>query len=276
MRTIVQALLALACCAALATPAAAHPIFRRCPMDSVRVGDTCIDKYEASVWQVPDPTGANRSLVNKLQKGRATLADLTAAGATQLGCTFAPWNHTAYPPTFPDNGNWTAPVYAASVAGVRPSMCITWFQAEQACALSNKRLPTNQEWQRAAAGTPDPGDPDDNATQCEVGLDGGFTDVVATGSRSACKSSWGTFDMVGNAHEWVADWVPLSQTFCPYWDVFSDDLMCLSGVNPTFEAPGALVRGGDWRDNTGAGVFAVQGDIPVTGNALFLGFRCAR
>jgi hypothetical protein len=104
------------------------------------VGDTCIDIYEASVWQIPDPTGVNRTLVSKVQKGRATLADLTAAGATQLGCAFAPWNHTAYPPTFPDNGNWTAPVYATSVPGVRPSMCITWFQAEQACALSHKRL----------------------------------------------------------------------------------------------------------------------------------------
>lgn len=273
MRMIAQTLLALACCAALAAPAAAHPVFNRCPADSVKVGTTCIDKYEASVWQIPDPTGVNHSLVNKVQRGKATLADLTAAGATQLGC---PFYHTDYPPSFPDDGNWTAPVYAVSVPGVLPSMCITWFQAEQACALANKRLPTNQEWQRAAAATPDPGASDDNATQCEVGLDGGFTDVVPTGSRSACKSSWGAFDMIGNAHERVADWVPLSQTVCPGWDVFSDDLMCLSGVNATFRAPGALMRGGDYRDGVGAGIFAVQGDIPATDEAGFIGFRCAR
>ena len=273
MRTIARSLLALACCATLAAPAAAHPIFNRCPADSVRVGTTCIDKYEASVWQIPDPTGVNHSLVTKVQRGKATLADLTAAGATQLGC---PAYHTDYPPSFPDDGNWTAPVYAVSVPGVLPSMCITWFQAEQACALANKRLPTNQEWQRAAAGTPDPGASDDNATQCEVGLDGGLTDVVPTGSRSACKSSWGAFDMIGNAHERVADWVPLSQTVCPGWDVFSADLMCLSGVNATFPAPGALMRGGDYRDGVGAGVFAVQGDISPTDKAGFIGFRCAR
>jgi formylglycine-generating enzyme required for sulfatase activity len=270
---IAQARLALACCAALAAPASAHPVFSRCPPDSVKVGVTCMDKYEASVWQIPDPAGANRALVNKLQKGRATLADLTAAGATQLGC---PWQHAAYPPSFPDDGNWTAPVYAASVPGVLPSMCITWFQAEQACALSNKRLPTNQEWQRAAAGTPDPGATDDNATECEVGYDGGLTDIVPTGSRSACKSSWGAYDMIGNAHERVADWVPLSQGVCPNWDTFSDDMMCLAGVNATFPAPGALMRGGDYRDAALAGVFAVQGDIPATDNAGFIGFRCAR
>jgi formylglycine-generating enzyme required for sulfatase activity len=270
VKSIARALLAIACCAA---PAAAHPVFNRCPPDSVRVGVTCIDTYEGSVWQIPNPTGANRALVNKLKKGRATLADLTAAGATQLGCAF---EHTAYPPTFPVDGNWTAPVYAASVPGVKPSRCISWFQAEQACALSDKRLPTNQEWQRAAAGTPDPGASDDNATQCEVGLDAGLNDLVPTGSRSACKSSWGAFDMVGNVHERVADWVPMSQTVCPNWDVFSDDMMCLSGVNSTFESPGGIVRGGDYRDAALAGVFAVQGDIPVTDDAGFLGFRCAR
>jgi hypothetical protein len=36
------------------------------------------------------------------------------------------------------------------------------------------------------------------------------------------------------------------------------------------------MRGRDWRDNTGAGVFAVQGDIAVIDNSLFIGFRCAR
>jgi hypothetical protein len=142
MRPIAQVLLVLMCSVALITPVAAHPVFKNCPPDAARVGTTCIDKYEASVWEIPDPTGVNRPLVIKVQKGRATLADLTAGGATQLGCPFV---HTMYPPSFPDDGNWTAPVYAVSVPGVKPSMCITWFQAEQACALSNKRLPTNQE-----------------------------------------------------------------------------------------------------------------------------------
>ena len=117
MRTIPRALLALACAAVLAAPAAASPLSKRCPPDAVKVGTTCIDKYEARVWQIPDPTGVHRSLVTKLKKGKATLADLTAAGATQLGC---PIPHTAYPPSFPADGNWTAPVYAVSVPGVLP------------------------------------------------------------------------------------------------------------------------------------------------------------
>jgi hypothetical protein len=144
----------------------------KCPPDSVKVGDNCIDTYEASVWSIPP---SNTSLVRRVQAGKATLTDLTAGGATLLSpsssCT------PSYPANFPNTGNWT-PVpgsnppspgaYAASIPGVPPSACITWFQANQACALSGKRLVRNGEWQRGAAGTPDPGTGDD---QCLTGAD---------------------------------------------------------------------------------------------------------
>ena len=64
-------------CLAAALPARATTL--RCPPDSVKVGNACIDTYEASVWQI-DP--ANTTLVRKVQTGRACLADLTAGGAT--------------------------------------------------------------------------------------------------------------------------------------------------------------------------------------------------
>src|SRR5262245_59705980 len=135
---------AAAVCLAGATPVWAATL--RCPPDSVKVGNTCIDLYEASVWQIPP---SNASLVKKVQADRATLADLRGGGATQLGCTFAPFSQGAYPANFPDDGNWTpmpgfsAPspgVYAVSIPGVLPTTCTTWFQAVQACAVSGKRL----------------------------------------------------------------------------------------------------------------------------------------
>src|SRR5262249_13261632 len=145
-----------AVCLAVAVPAGAATL--KCPPDSVKVGNNCIDTYEASVWSIPP---RNTSLVKKGQAGNVTLADLTSGGATQLGCNVAPFNHTAYPPNFPDTGNWTpvpgssppSPgVFAVSIPGVLPSTCTTWFQAVQACAVSGKRLVRNEEWQRAAAG----------------------------------------------------------------------------------------------------------------------------
>jgi formylglycine-generating enzyme required for sulfatase activity len=222
----------------------------------------------------PNPTGANKPLVKKLQKGEATLADLTAAGATQLGGAFPPFSHASFPPSFPKDGNWTAFVYAASVAGVLPASSITWFQAEQACRLVGKRLPSNQEWQAAAAGTVDPaGGVDDGATECNVST---ATVPVNTGSRSSCVSKWGAFDMVGNVWERVADWGTLS-TMCPGWGSFSDDRMCLSGASTTETVPGVPIRGGDWNDGTSAGVFAIgSNNAPPSDDDNDIGFRCAR
>jgi formylglycine-generating enzyme required for sulfatase activity len=162
----------------------------RCAPDAVRVGDVCVDKFEASVWEIPP---ANAALAEQVKNGTAT-AESLEAGAVQLGCAA---EHAAYDlGAFPADGNWSSAsspnVYAASIADVLPTACTTWFQAEQACALSGKRLLTNQEWQRAAAGTP----------ACAAG-------THPTGSDEVCVSSWGTFDMVGNASEWVADWVLL-------------------------------------------------------------------
>ncbi len=122
---------------ALAVPARTGTL--KCPADSVKVGNACIDLYETSVWQIAP---ANTSLVKQVQKGKVTLADLTAGGAVQLGCTGAPYSQTAYPANFPNTGQWTpvlgsvppSPgVYAVSVPGVLPSSCTTWFQAAQAC-----------------------------------------------------------------------------------------------------------------------------------------------
>src|SRR5439155_1088462 len=137
---------------------------RRCPPDAVLVGPACVDRYEASVWSIPSDSD---ELVGKIRRGRATVAQLAAAGAVQMGAIpMSGCTGSDYGPAFPPNGNWTTPLYAASIAGVPPSSCVTWFQAEQACRLAGKRLLTNQEWQAAAAGTPDPGVADDLTTTC--------------------------------------------------------------------------------------------------------------
>jgi hypothetical protein len=238
-----------------------------CPPDAVQVGPTCVDKYEASVWQVPP---ANTGLIDKIKQGTATLADLTAGGATQVSpsssCT------PSFPGTFPVTGNWTDPLYAVSIPGVHPTACVSWFQAEQACRLSGKRLLTNQEWQAAAAGTPDPGT-DNGTTDCDVASVG----PVNTGSRSACVSRWGAFDMVGNVSEWVADWGSLAAA-CTNWSAgFGSDFSCIGGDAANVATlPSALDRGGNWGVGTGAGVFAVEASGFPTAAFNDLGFRCAR
>lgn len=237
---------------------------KKCPKDAVISGTVCMDKYEASIWRVPDPTGANKGLVRRIQAGKITdAATLTAFGATQLGVA-----SDDYAPCADNGSNCTDDIYAVSVPGVVPSTLMTWFQAQTACKNARKRLPTNAEWQAAALGTPDPG-PDNGTTDCNTGNVG----PVATGSRSSCVSSDGAFDMAGNRTEWVADWVPRSTT-CGAWSaaVSPGDFQCLAGAATDLE-PGALTRGGDWGSGAFAGPYAISGDQPgQPGN----GFRCAR
>jgi len=218
----------------------------------VKVGTLCVDKYEASVWENSDGTGA----------------EYGTAGDD-------------YPTEFKDNGNWTTPAYAVSMAGATPSTYITWFQAQQACALSGKRLMTNAEWQLAAAGTPDPNGSDDHATTCVVD----DSIQASTGSRSACVSKWGVNDMVGNLAEWVADW---NQGDTNGWDPVSgltnskygsDDMI---GVNPATDTgdgqnfPAALIRGGSYGSLGGAGVFTLLAFVAPAESPGDVGFRCVR
>jgi len=239
----------------------------RCAPDAVVSGTVCMDKYEASVWRVPNPMTTNRGLVLKIQQGKATVALLTAGGATQLGSTY-PAGYA----TCADNGqNCTNDIYAVSLPGVLPSAYATWFQAQAACKNARKRLPSNAEWQAAVVGTPDPG-PDNGTTDCNT--QSVFT-TVATGSRSSCVSTDGAFDMVGNLDEWVADWVPVP-TDCPKWGTFSNDAMCLAGASTLTPGAAALVRGGDfYLFGSSAGPLAVGGDLTWDANGL-VGFRCAR
>jgi hypothetical protein len=260
---------ALVCVTSL-LPAGTRAGTVKCAPDAVLVGTLCVDRFEASVWKI-----AKRGLVKKVQLGKATVADLAAGGAIQVSpasptqvCGAPP-----FPATFPPTGNWTEPLYAASLRGVLPTACITWLQAEQACALAGKRLLTSAEWQRAAAGTTDELPADESSTLCNIFASDG---PVPTGSRTDCVSRWGARDMVGNLYEWVADWEDRA-TACGNWpQALGADAACYGG--PGAGLPGAVFRGGYWglTGGTNAGPFAITNINSPGFGVEGIGFRCAR
>jgi formylglycine-generating enzyme required for sulfatase activity len=168
-------------------------------------------------------------------------------------------------------------IYAASKAGVTPSAYITWFQAQQACRNVGKKLIASDDWQAAAAGTPDPGT-DDGTDDCNISATGA---ISLTGSRANCVSNWGSHDMVGNGWEWVADWMQANSDIDdgPTSTVTygTDGLTGIDEASPaTDRFPAALLRGGDFNDGTVAGVFTVNAGNAPSVAFIGVGFRCAR
>jgi hypothetical protein len=155
-----------------------------CTRDSVRSGNICVDKYEASVWETTNPR-----LIRKIKAGTVTRADLLAAGAVQHGVS-----SDDYGAGCPATGNGCVNFYAVSIPGVTPARFITWFQAAATARNAGKRLLTNAEWQAAALGTPDPGT-DNGRTDCNI-IDDGVNEPVSTGSRSHCVSDVGAIALV--------------------------------------------------------------------------------
>jgi hypothetical protein len=216
---------------------------RRCPPDSVRSDGLCVDRYEATAWEIP---AARVDLICKVVEGTATLRDLKVSGVRQVGFPGPPFGHAEVPGTFLAEGGYTTPIYAASLPGVLPSTCVSAFQAWAACGFSGKRLPTSSEWTAAATGTLSRG-ADATADDCNTGtgaISAGA--AVKTGSRSRCVSSAGAFDMVGNVSEWTMD-----------------------GHSRT------SYRGGAWDCGDRYGIAFTQPDVPIAqDNAV--GFRCVR
>lgn len=216
-----------------------------------------IDRYEASVWDSED--GAGR----------------------QYGV-----NMDDYPSSFPKNGQLTVALYALSKSGVVPSNYITWFQANEACRASGKRLPFGDEWLAAARGTLDPGDSAGNSGACVTNAAG----LRKTGGGTKCVSDWGAQDMIGNSteltNEWFAGLGKVSDTPPAVWpntgtDYAGDVLLNISSGSASVSGgtgiqglPSVALRGGDLGQRTQAGIFSInlQGSPSLSGFAG--GFRC--
>ena len=218
----------------------------------VGVGDFWIDRYEVSVWAAEDCTG--------LQFGSNAIDD--------------------YPDSFPDLGEWSQPLYACSLEGQAPAGSLTWLQAIQVCAQAGKGLCSNAMWQAAVAGSP----------EASCNTDTGS--VALTGSRAACVSKRGAFDMVGNRSEWVSDWFigglwpTVADPYMPFNLDFIEDLLrgfagrvCNQSVcdDPSDfldRVPAAGLRGGSYEDGTDAGPFYFDVMSGLDRGAPSAGVRC--
>jgi formylglycine-generating enzyme required for sulfatase activity len=152
--------------------------------------------------------------------------------------------------------------------------CVSWYVAFAFCAWDGGRLPTEAEWEYAAAGGdenrlyPWGSEPPDDARANFGGLDEDL--LVDVGSHALGQGRFGHDDLAGNMWEWV-------------YDAYADAWYSLGGANCVDCANGADgdqrsgYRGGSWTNGAGDNLrSAVRNNFRRENTNSNLGFRCAR
>jgi formylglycine-generating enzyme required for sulfatase activity len=187
------------------------------------VSDFRLDLYEVTVARF-------RKFVNAFSAWHGAGNPATGAGKNPNDPNDLGWDtawDTNFPATVSDlsGKNGAACEFSSYTANAgenetRPQNCLSWYIAYAFCIWDGGRLPTEAEWNYAAAGGGDdkgqryyPWSTPPSSTA----IDGAHATYLSTGttaatvftlvgSKPAGDARWGQADMAGNVQEWTLDW----------------------------------------------------------------------
>jgi formylglycine-generating enzyme required for sulfatase activity len=251
----------------------------------------------ASTAGSPPATGSG---IHMHLNGGKGLANSSGPGTYESGWDAAAWNAIVDPVTHQPNlatgsgaaDAWNAnldcePGYAtwtASAGGNEnlPINCVNWYEAYAFCIWDGGFLPSEAEWEYAAAGgsmqreypwgstAPGTGNEyaiyGDGESQCYYPSGAaapctGVANFAPVGTASKGAGNWGQLDLVGEVFEWTLD------SYAPY-------AACTDCAYLT--TAGSRVMRGDLLNDTSTLVPSSRFDVDPSFRVANLGFRCAR
>ena len=139
-----------------------------------------------------------------------------------------------------------------NITGNAPTVDLTFFEAQQTCALYGKHLCLNSEWDLACGGLENRRWPYGDEFQSDICHDGGNDDrpihqAALLGTHPECKTPENIYDLSGNVWEWT-----------------QDDHSSQIGY----------LRGGGWNLSAGLGQCRVKSQSQAHHHSGETGFRC--
>jgi sulfatase modifying factor 1 len=284
---------ASSCCESGLVPGGTFPMGHDCdvqcivtqmPEHPATVSDFRLDTFEVTVGRfrsfveaysgVPpgDGAGENRAIAgsgwqsswnSQLASNREELEVMLASPYGQSSTAMCSWTEQA-------GANELLPVN-----------CIDWYHAFAFCIWDGGRLPTEAEWEYAAAGGSQDraypwGDDEPTAEHASVdcqrdgNADCSLADLPPVGSTLAGKGRWGHLDLVGGVSEWVLDWHDSN------W-YSTDGSPCdnCARLTPAPNDDNRVVRGGSFIDSFIRRVSERGAQLPSR-RTVSIGIRCAR
>jgi iron(II)-dependent oxidoreductase len=154
----------------------------------------------------------------------------------------------------------------------RPVCHVSWYEADAFARYARKRLPSEDEWEKAAAAAGGskrryPWGDDAPTPRC-ANLDQRGFGTAPTGTYPDGASAFGVEQLVGDVWEWTASGFHAYEGFEPFpYPEYSE---------PFFRGPFKVLRGGSWATQPEAISNTFRNwDYPER-RQIFAGFRCAR